>query len=408
MDSYLVWVGAGKTVVPGGWANPHANGPTAVAALPQETCCVTSAVPELDGIPTQDSPPKVTGSQFQFREETDLNAGSPNLGADEFVLSEGGVCPECQIPLSLIDLAYVCPRCRVEIRAVASLAVITADKNSPSRSKSSMPKGRLTVVGTGGRLLQGILHSLCPIRTTDMQIVNLFRELKAYNIKHESRGKNPFPLNVLHETAKSYNQVQQIEVKRSDEKRSILAAIIYHTCLMMGFFRKRCEATEFMELTRAGISRGENYLSRKISEGKIDFNLDHDPLIPGLVTAFYKLKLDRKKDEDVWAATVELVERAIERDIGFRSELNSKIYGTLVEILVRREPGEWARGKLQKVMGRVCALGNVNANTLGGFLVNLYKFHSRFSDIYENHGFPTGRGLGWAPPSKKKSKKCLS
>lgn len=340
--------------------------------------------------------------------------GRVELTASAQVAQTGDACAQCAVPLVFSGESFRCPECGADFEA-ADIAEIIDTARAESRAPGGLapPRSRLMVAGANSQRFQGSLASCSPVSTADQQQASLYRELTAWNRAFQGKGGNPFPNCVLMDVVVVYGQIQRQEVKRSNEKKAIIAAILYHACLHRGFRREPSDATRFVGLERCGLARGETYLRRAIQDGKVvGFELVNNPFKQILTTAFAGLGLQCAKNEQepadqvVWDAVLEVFAVASRRNIAHQSEVKSKVHGALVSVLLRRPGGLGGATDPRAVLNRVSAVCNIRRYTLTNVLTEMYRYHSHFAAVFEKHGLKADkRGTGWVPPGKKKKKR---
>ena len=149
-------------------------------------------------------------------------------------------CPECNHTLIIRDLAYECPVCHI-ILEEGNIQDVPVNYETTSRK-------RLRVVGAEAKLYQSDLDRGSPEELSESQKKSTYQELLRYNRDLASTGGNPFPLNVLQSVAENYCIVQRINVKRSEAKKYILAALVFHTCIEHGFMRSKEDVAKLFQL----------------------------------------------------------------------------------------------------------------------------------------------------------------
>jgi hypothetical protein len=296
----------------------------------------------------------------------------------------GDSCPECGCPLVVQDMSYECPSCHAIFEAADIQDVIPV--STPETAGSGALRGRLRVVGREAGWFQPDLDRTNPGESSEAQKKSTYQELLRYNREYESRGGNPFPLDVLDYVASNYHTIQQQSVKRSMMKRVILAALTFHVCIAQGFTRTRAEAAELLQLTNYGIARGDDYLRSVDEDRGLDLNLNTSRLRPHIVSVFAQLDLTGTDHKAAQDAVADIVEAAGQNFIGDRSVLRSKVIASTYEAL--------RRGGRGVALDTVTVKCQIRKHTIRRFLDELGKYHSRFEPIYNAYG------LDPAPPAE--------
>jgi len=288
----------------------------------------------------------------------------------------GDNCAECGVPLKVLGMEYVCSNCN-EVREAADFRDVIPVSNPEIPGAASL-RGRLRIVGPESGWFQPDMDRTNPGDSSEQQKKATYSELKALNEEYKSRGGNPFPLNVLQDVAHHYNVVQKRDVKRSMMKKTILAAMVYHTCLSRNFSRSQTEATELMCLNNHGIARGNDYLRSVREDSDLVLDLNKDRLWPHIETTFALLGLDGCEYDSLRKAVADVVTIAKKNSIGYQSVLKSKVMATTAEVLRRKGLGT----SLQEV----AASCKIRIHTIRRFLNMLDDYHSFFVEAYEKHG----------------------
>lgn len=302
----------------------------------------------------------------------------------------GDVCPECLEALVVKGIEYECPVCRAVFRAADLAAVIPV--SAPAEPGAQALRGRLRMVGPESGWYQPDLDRTNPGDYAETQKKTTYAELKRLNAVYLGRGGNPFPHNVLMEVVTNYNFVQREAVKRSQMKRVILAALLFHACIKHGFVRSKEEVSEWAGLNSHGIARGDDYL-RRIDEDKgLEINMNRCRLEAHIATNLRKLGLADARYGPVGDAVAAVVRRATERSVGIISILRSKVIATIYEVAVR------GRALLRRLdpkappitVGDVVERCKVRKHTIVRFRQELANYHSLFADLYAAHGLASG------------------
>lgn len=330
--------------------------------------------------------------------ETD---GPPPDRSDGGAVS-GDICAACACPLIIRELCYECPQCHA-VREAADYADVQPQSVASEAGDGAL-RGRLRVVGAESAWFQPDLDRTNPGDYCEMQKKTTYAELRRLNEEYRGRGGNPFPLNVLSDVAETYNVIQQMSVKRSMMKRSILSALLFHACISRGFTRTKAEVAEFAKLRNHGIARGDDYI-RSVDEdrGLAGLDMNHPRLFPHIETTFSELELEGPGVPTLRAAVCAIVRRADAELVGIRSVLRSKVIASTCEVLVRAESRRplSARPPLSQTLATVASRCGIRRHTIVRFRRELADYHSVFADIYAAHGLPSERieHLDTRPPA---------
>jgi transcription initiation factor TFIIIB Brf1 subunit/transcription initiation factor TFIIB len=307
--------------------------------------------------------------------------------------SGAGCCPDCSFSLVVKGLAFECPQCARVFVDEADRAAELHRTAAKTPGEASM-RGRLRVVGPEASWFQPDMDRSNPVEGREIQKRAVYTELQRLNRDFEGRGGKPFPLDVLQAVARHYNVVQARCVKRSQQKRKILSALLYHLCIKNGFHRSEKDAADFAQLSTKGIAGGDDFLREAGFAGQ-DLDLDKNPTHPLIRTAMSLLDLYVDDHPAVAAATAAIVGVAEEQMLSSDTVKQSKVNAALYEVL--RRSGVTVR------LAEFAEKCETRSATLKKFLNVLADYHSFFEKLYEKHG------LDGAPPplaeDVKKSKK---
>lgn len=324
-------------------------------------------------------------------------AGAPDtsgvaLSGRACLARPGDVCPECRCALQVSGMEYECPACH-EVFEAADIQDVLPNSNPEAPGSASL-RGRLRIVGPEAGWFQPDLDRTNPGESSEQQKKTTYAELQRLNKEYESRGGNPFPLDVLEAVAMNYYIIQQGAVKRSMMKKGIIAALVFHICIWRGFARTRAAAAEFAQLPNHGIARGDDFL-RSIDEDRgLDIDMNEDRLRPHIVTTFAHLDLAEECYEPLREAVADIVKIADAKSIGYRSVLRSKVIAATAEVLRRKGMADIT----ETVVSAKC---QIRAHTIRRFLDALKEHHSHFEETYRTHGLNADRFEGTYPTRKE-------
>jgi len=307
------------------------------------------------------------------------------------------LCPECLCPLQVRSMEFVCPDCgRV---SEGPLEPEAPERPAARRGELLRAAPRLRIVGANSGWYQRDLdRTSATADSRETQRRTIMQELLAYNAAYCEKHRSSFPVNVLAAVAEAYGQVQQVCVKRSHMKQAILAALLMHMCVRHNFVRSNAEVARFMQLSKQGTARGDDFLRALRADGKIDVDVNADRLTPHTVAIFAMLGLAEAHADDLAPVAAGLLRRshacddatahlqravcavvrtALDKNIGTHSVLRSKTAAAAHEVL--RRAG--ARTTLDAVVERC----GIRKNTIVRFTGELLAFHSHFVPVYQEY-----------------------
>lgn len=299
--------------------------------------------------------------------------------------SDAEICAQCgeRMHRGANDLEYVCDGCGL---------VVEGDTTGLEEDEAGRPApntGRLRIVGPNSNQLQPDLYRSGSGNTIAAQKKQIFEEYKVYRAMYIESGGRAFPLNACEQATEYYNEVQRQFVKRSQNKKAIMACCLWRACLQIGFAPSKAEIADFMQLPSKGIARGENFVRKLIADGKMDIEANADPCRPEIVTLFAHLSFESDAYNGLRDAVHDVVQTAIKNNIGTNSILRSKVAGATFVVLRRCQN----RSLISKPISlQEFCHDRIRKNTVERFTRQLDAYHSYFEGCYKR------AGLDAAPP----------
>jgi hypothetical protein len=288
------------------------------------------------------------------------------------------VCP-CggQLCRGSSNLEYTCPECGLVVEGDSTEP---EDDDAPRAPPSA---ARLRIVGPNSSQLQPDLYRSGSGNTAATQKKQILEEYKDYRQRYIEAGGRAFPLNALEAASDFYNAVQRQCVKRSQNKKSIMASCLHRACLMIDFAPKKAELAAFMQLPNKGIARGDNFVRSLVADGKMELDLNADPCRPEIETLFASLGYESDAYAGLREAVYQIVQVAIKNTIGNHSVLRSQVAGATYVVLRRCQD----RKLVPKPMStqEFCAK-RIRKNTIERFIREMEDYHSYFEPVYKNAG----------------------
>jgi len=217
-----------------------------------------------------------------------------------------------------------------------------------------------------------------------LQKKQILAEYKDYRQRYIEAGGRVFPLTACEIATDYYNMIQQKCVKRSQNKKAIMAACLWHACLLIDFAPSKIEVSKFMQLPHKGIARGNNFIRTLVSNNNIDINPNVSPIYPEIKTLFLQLGYSDDKYKVLHDIIYNIIQIASDNSIGINSLPKSKVIGTTYIVLKRCkdttlvakppvDTKEFCRDKIRK-------------NTIDRYINEINSYHSYFKDYYESVG----------------------
>ena len=282
---------------------------------------------------------------------------------------------------------YICKNCGI-IKEYESIE----SEYEEDMKKEPSTTGRLRVVGPSSNYFQSDLYRSCSGVTSAMQTTQIYDEFIIARDRYIERGGKPFPISACKSAAAIYNAVQHHYVKRNQNKKVIMAMCLHIACIQENFVPPKSATAELMGLNTKGIAKGENFLRSFAADGKIDIDININPLRAEIETIFMQLKYtnpDKINHEYNYLkdAAEKVVQLADEIYIGHKSITRSKVAGAVYEILKRCKNKELVPNIL--TTQEFCQKILIRKNTIERFIKELYNYHSKFEYIYSEFGLDT-------------------
>lgn len=282
------------------------------------------------------------------------------------------ICTQCGAAMkrTASDLEYICDGC--------GRIVESDDTESDEAPRQESLTARLRIVGPNGNQLQPDLYRSGSANNTVAQKKQIYEEYCAYRALYIEIGGRAFPLDICKLASEFYNDVQRQCVKRSQNKKSIMAACFYHACLERNFSPSKPEIAAFMQLPTKGIARGANFVRALVADGKMDVDIDADPCRPEINTLFAQLGFESNAYTALRSAVYDVVQIAIKHNIGTSSILRSKVAGATFVILRRCKD----KGLISSIGIQKFCQDRIRKNTVERFTRQLDAYHSYFEPCY--------------------------
>ncbi len=314
----------------------------------------------------------------------------------------GDTCWKCggQMQRGLNDMSHTCDRCGLMVEGDSA----EPDDEAPRPPPNS---ARLRIVGPNSNQLQPDLYRCSAGSTPVTQRRQILEEYRDYRQRYIEAGKRAFPLDACSLAADHYNQVQQICVKRSQNKKYIMAGCFYIACFELGFAPNVVEVAEFVQLPSKGFAKGLNFLRSLAADGKFNgVNIDVDRAEPEITTLFANLGLEGDLFAPLREAVLDVVQTAIRENIATGSFLRSKVAGASWVVLQRCRDSRLLPGG-EPPSAQQFAQAKVRRNTANKVVTQLEAYHSYFEPCYARAGLDATPGVcshgALAKPAKPKA-----
>jgi len=301
-------------------------------------------------------------------------------------------------------------RCEIDgLRRVCAVCahVVEGDSTAPEDDDAPrQPAGasRLKLVGVGSSSLQPDLYRSSSGDSSVTQKRQITDEFMLYRQQYIERGGQAIPINAITRAVDYYHEVQRECVKRSQNKKRIMAACLHHACIDIGFLPSNAEIADFMQLPNNGIAPGVNFIRALAADGKMSIDTCTDPWKPAraeVTTLFAHLGLNSDELAPLREAVFDIIKTAADEKIGTNSFLRSKVAGATYTVLRRAAladgmslPAAELRSAVAVASGGLQAFcsDRIRKNTVERFLRELEDYHSKFEGLYVRHHLDARRG----------------
>jgi hypothetical protein len=256
-------------------------------------------------------------------------------------------------------------------------------------------------VGAGSSHLQLNLYKSCSGSTAEATKEVTFQELDRACSKFRGRGEPAPCRDACLAAAELYYNVQLCDVKRSNEKWSILGACLWLACIERKVSFPHAKIAEMVGLSVKGLANGLKQLSSYASDRLVPVDVNVDPTDAEICTLFGRLGLAAPKYDGLRLAVADVVRTAVASHIGISSLLRTKVAGATFAVLQRcRDPSLLLRPPTAAEFcqdrgpeGSPAQGATTRKNTIDAFTAQLAEYHSYFAPCYLR------AGLDAAPPA---------
>lgn len=241
---------------------------------------------------------------------------------------------------------------------------------------------KLRIVGYNSSHFQPDLYRSDNVNNNILQKKQILSEYKEYRQKFIDKGKRVFPLNACELATLFYNKIQQQHVKRNQNKKTIMAACLYHACVLIDFVPSKSEIAKFMQLKNRGIAKGNNIIRTMVSNNQLDIDPNKDITYPEIKTLFIQLGYTGDQFTKLHDIIYHVIQIAIENYIGIHSLIRSKVIGTTYIVLRRSK--HWNIIPNIPANTKEFCKDKIRKNTIDRFITELSAYHSYFKDYYKS------------------------
>ena len=272
--------------------------------------------------------------------------------------------------------------------------------------RSMIGASRLKLVGVGSSSLQPDLYRSGSSDNSVTQKRQITDEFMRFREQYIERGGQAIPINSISLAVELYHEVQRKCVKRSLNKKRIMAAVLRDACIHVGFLPSNAEIAHFMQLPNNGIAPGINFI-RSLAADNTATESQADPWKPAraeITTLFAYLDLDGDEFTPMREAVFDIIKTAADVKIGTSSFLRSKVAGASYAVLRRTALSDGAGlSPAAQLAAKAAATKHKNLqvfcgdrirkNTVERFLRELEDYHSNFEETYIRNNLDARRSI---------------
>jgi hypothetical protein len=298
--------------------------------------------------------------------------------------SASASCGACAAPVSCgVDGRRVCRSC--------GLVGEPEEEVLPT----PVPLGRLRVVGIDSGMLQPDLYrSACddPVRAQQRHTLD---EYARYCEHYLEKGGRSFPHDARAIAAGLYSEVQANGVRRSENKKSIMASCLYYACNKVGIAPTKKEFAKALELKRGGIARGNNHILDLVAQGKMSIDVNQDTLCSAITSVFALMQMEGSAYAGLRSAVLDIVDTMVENNIAINSIQRSKVAAATFTVLARCLDAGLV--PLAPDLKKFCADCNIRATTVSAILKKIDEYRRFFVPCYARAGLRTEKRSANSP-----------
>jgi predicted nucleic acid-binding Zn-ribbon protein len=286
--------------------------------------------------------------------------------------SVSNFCTQCGSILhrSINNITNTCSTCGCTTDEISEEAIDVND----------IMNNKIRIVGYNSNQFQPNLYRSDNGNICMLQKKQILGEYKEYRQKFIELGERAFPLNACELATELYNKIQQHCVKRSQNKKAIMAACLWQACLTIDFAPSKIEIARFMQLPHKGIARGNNFIRSLVSEGQLDIDPNIDTIYPEIRTLFLQMSYIGDQYKKLHDIIHDLIQLSIEKSIGINSLSRSKVIGSTYIVLRRSK--HWDIITNVPNSTKDFCRNKIRKNTIDRFITEINAYHSYFKEYY--------------------------
>lgn len=309
-----------------------------------------------------------------------MNEFQNTCAISEINSQDADICKYCENPLqrSINNISNTCAMC----------GIVTDEVSEDVVNVSELTNNKLRIVGFNSNHFQPDLYRSDNGNISMLQKKQILSEYKDYRQRFIESGGRPFPFTACEIATEFYNMIQQKCVKRSQNKKAIMAACLWQACLLIDFAPSKIEISKFMQLPHKGIARGNNFIRTLVSNNQLDINPNTNPIYPEIKTLFIQLDYTTDKYKPLHDIIYNIIQIATDNSIGINSLPRSKVIGTTYIVLKRCQDKTLVSNP--PIDTKEFCKNKIRKNTIDRFINEINSYHSYFKDYYKSVGLFSG------------------
>lgn len=229
----------------------------------------------------------------------------------------------------------------------------------------------------------GIIHNSqivnCP-QSRELQIRNMENEYLDLRKQYIEKGGEAYPDVLCKRAAEYYNEIQQYYVRRSQNKRGLMASCFINACKDNNFRPVNASIAEMLMIPIRKIAKGDNFIRNMYSKGETSIDINKDVAPSYISTIFIHLKIpDRNL---LTEAITEMIGIMRNNLISTRHKTKTQVHGVSYIIITRYEK---AKNVKYIDMPKYESICKTKKTTIDKYIDYINQYHSRFVPIYEKY-----------------------
>lgn len=261
---------------------------------------------------------------------------------------------------------------------------------------------RLRVIGANSKIDQANLYKdtslpACKIYTRESVLSEYIKILNQYN-ENVIAQKDKMPLDPCRLAADIYSSIQEVCVKRSENRKNIMAECYRLACLLFGYVPDKASLSKAMGL-RSGPAKGANFVMAVLSANVIDsYVISSINYVNAFVETIFKCMNITNDDyiKDLRTKIVYMVKVLDVEKVAYTAQRKTKACGMTYNVIKRFIKNKYISDKTgvdssQKIFAELTLVEFVHKlpsnyimiGTIVNFLQTIISYHSKFEKHYQ-------------------------